>query len=132
MSHNAPHHGRHEPPLSHLLFQAWCEAAAKWKRLRSDPAMAACVAARGAWYHAVYGEVPPIHVAAGIEGALGIGDHIECVSHRSYTDGGGEVIGFEEDDKGRRRYRIQWASGKHTSELRSRIRRVPRESEVAS
>lgn len=43
-----------------LLFLAWSEAAKELRRLRSDPAEARCIAARAAFYQAVYGYVPPV------------------------------------------------------------------------
>lgn len=244
-----PHY---QPSLSQQLMQAWVEAAAKWRQLRSDSTLAACVAARAAYYRAAGGQVPPLRgngitddawqvvvqedlpaeegttpldmgmvvrltekartlpahqsipadwfgvitgtyatptgmrrflvdpepvgggwgrlyvreewlervppppaapappapappalsaqhpetttrsPCRGIEGALGIGDRVECVNHRSYTDGGGEIVGFEDDLKGRRRYRVHWASGTFTGELKGRIRRMPVESEATS
>lgn len=54
-------HPRGQPSLSQQLMRAWVEAAAKWRQLRSDPAMAACVTARAAYYRATYGQVPPVH-----------------------------------------------------------------------
>lgn len=41
-------------------FAAWRDAAAKWRRLRSDAAEAECRKARTAFYTLAYGKVPPI------------------------------------------------------------------------
>lgn len=50
----------HELSTPYLLFQAWRDAAAEWRRLRSDCAEARCRAALDAYYRMVWGYVPPI------------------------------------------------------------------------
>ena len=52
----------HELSTERLLFVAWLDEAARWKRIRSGAALARCLAARAAWYQHVYGEVPPVHI----------------------------------------------------------------------
>lgn len=43
-----------------ILFQVWCEAAAEYRRMQSDPTEARCRVARAAWYQAVWDTVPPL------------------------------------------------------------------------
>ena len=47
-----------------LLFQAWRDAAAEWRRLKSDPAETKCRAARRDYYLSAWGEVPALPALA--------------------------------------------------------------------
>jgi hypothetical protein len=47
-------------PTSNLLMLVWIDAAAKWRKLPSEPNVAKCRAARYAYYLAMLGTVPPL------------------------------------------------------------------------